>query len=618
MPCQRIRPPYYQGMKRAFLLLTALALTSCAPFVQPPPERLSFVVSMEHPADRLCHVEFHCDGLKGGAHDFIMPAWMPGDYRMMNYARNVTNFTAQDAAGRALAWAKADSNTWRVQSGGAAALTVSYDVMTGQAAAQTSLSESSGFIAPTDTYMHLDGQILHPVTVTIKPKEGWTAIVTGLDPVAGQSNTFYAPDFDVLYDCPTLLGKLEVVPFEVRGIHHEFDGLNLGQFDREKFVSDLKRMVESATTLMGAIGYQHYTFIVAGRNAGIEHLDETTLPFNGADVGNPVRNKHWLNFVAHEYFHNYNVKRIRPIALGPFDYEHENRTKMLWVSEGFTDYYAWIVLRRAGLLEVEDVLNGTGGPRGFPGLAGAIASYENSPGHLYQSAAEASWTQWDQRFGAANRGGPRLTVSYYDKGNLVATVLDLKIRHESQNKKSLDDVMRGLYKEYYQEKKCGFTDQEFREMCERMAGARLDEEFDCACTTKPVNYPKYFDYAGLDIVMPKELAGGAFGAMVRDNNGKLAVTAVEPISSAAQAGLAAQDEIVTADGAAVNAASFNQLLDSKKPGDAIEVVYSRAGATHTAKIALGRKMDNSTFAITPQPHPTALQAAILNDWLRGP
>src|ERR1017187_4191144 len=93
MPCQRIRPPYYQGMKRAFLLLTALALTSCAPFVQPPPERLSFVVSMEHPADRLCHVEFHCDGLKGGAHDFIMPAWMPGDYRMMNYATNVTNFT---------------------------------------------------------------------------------------------------------------------------------------------------------------------------------------------------------------------------------------------------------------------------------------------------------------------------------------------------------------------------------------------------------------------------------------------------------------------------------------------------------------------------------------------
>ncbi len=605
-------------MKSAIILLTALALTSCAPFHQPPPETLSFVVSMEHPADRLCHVEFHCDGLKGGTHDFIMPAWMPGDYRMMNYARNVTNFTAQDAAGRALAWAKADANTWRVQSAGAATLTVRYDVIPGAAAAQTSLSESNGFIAPTDTYMHLDGQILRPVTVTIIPKEGWTAIATGLDPVPGRSNTFSAPDFDVLYDCPTLLGNLEVLPFDVRGIHHEFAGPNLGDFDRAKFVSDLKRMVESATALMGDIGYQHYTFIVAGRGGGIEHLDETTLPFNGADVGNLVRNKHWLSFVAHEYFHNYNVKRIRPIALGPFDYEHENRTRMLWVSEGFTDYYAWIVLRRAGLLEVEDVLNGTGGPRGFPGLAGAIASYENNPGHLYQSAAEASWTTWDQRFGGFNRGGPRLTISYYDKGNLLATLLDLKIRHESKNDKSLDDVMRGLYKEYYQEKKRGFTDLEFRQMCERMAGVPLDEEFDYVYTTKPVDYPKYFDYAGLDIVMPKPLPGVDFGAMVREDNGKLTVTAVEPLSSAAQAGLLPQDEIVTADLSTANNAAFNQLLDTKNPGDTVDIVYARAGAIHSAKITLGRKMGASTFAITPQPHPTPLQAAILKDWLRGP
>lgn len=605
--------------KNKFLLLLALVLTSCASQVpSPAPETLSFVVSLEHPTNRLCHVDFHCSGLKGGPHDFTMPAWMPGDYRMMNYAKNVTNFTARDDAGQDLKWAKADTNTWRVQSGGASSLTASYDVITGQAAAQTSLSEGSGFIAPTDTYMYLDGQILHPVTVTIKPKEGWTNIATGLDAVAGQSNTFYAPDFDILYDCPTLVGNLEVLPFEVRGIHHEFDGLNLGQFDRVKMVSDLKRMVESATTLMGEIGYQHYTFIVAGRNAGIEHLNETTLPFNGSSVSNVVRNKRWLDFAAHEYFHNYNVKRIRPIALGPFDYEHENRTYMLWVSEGFTDYYAWIVLRRAGLLSEKDVLNGTGGVRGFPGLAGSIASYENFPGHLYQSVADASWNEWTPRAARASSGtGPRLTVSYYDKGNLLGTLLDLKIRHESQNKKSLDDVMRGLYKEYYREKKRGFTDLEFREMCERMAGARLEEVFDYAYTTKPVDYPKYFDYAGLDIDMPKELPGGDFGAIVRDSNGKLTVTAVQPISSAAQSGLLAQDEIVTVAGNAVNAESFNELISSKKPGEQMEIAYSRAGATHKAKITLGHKMEKGTFKITPQPHPKALQAAILKDWLRG-
>ncbi|MGA2556236.1 MAG: PDZ domain-containing protein [Verrucomicrobiota bacterium] len=606
-------------MNNKFLVFTALAFTSCASFDPSPPERLSFVVSLEDPADRLCHVEFHCDGLKGGTHDFTMPAWTPGYYRIMNYAKNVTNFTARDAAGRALEWVRTDSNTWRVQSGGAPALTVSYDVITGQAIFQTSLGKASAFIAPTGTYMNLDGQIARPVTVTLKPRPGWSNIATGLDPVPGRSNTFSAPDFDILYDCPTLLGKLEVLPFAVRGVHHEFDGLNLGDFDRANFVSDLKRMVQSATALMGDVPYKHYTFIVSGRGGGIEHLDETTLPFTSADLSSPLRNKRWLSFVAHEYFHNFNVKRIRPIVLGPFDYEHENRTRMLWLSEGCTVYYEWIVLRRAGLLDVEDVLNGSGGDRGFRGLSQTIAAFENSPGHLYQSAAEASWNTWDQpSFGGSNPAGPRLTISYYDKGAVLGALLDLKIRHQSQNKKSLDDVMRGLYKEYYQEKKCGFTDLEFRQMCERMAGVPLDEEFDYVFTTRPVNYPKYFDYAGLDIVMPEPLPGAAFGAFTRQNNGQLLLTAVEPVSSAAQAGLLPQDEILTADGLPVNDTSFNQVLDSKKPGDAVEIVYSRAGARHTARILLARKTGVSTFAITPQPHPNPLQAAILKDWLRGP
>ena len=382
---------------RLFLLAAALFLTSCVRPAQTPHETLSFTVSMGDPSNKSCHVELRCEGLTGVTHDFTMPAWTPGYYKILHYARNVTNFNAvEDATGHALSWKKGDENTWRVQADGASAVTVSYNVATGQAIFQSSLGESNAYLAPPDTYMYLDGQIRHPVTVTFKPKAGWDKIATGLDPVPGQSNTFSAADFDILYDCPTMLGKLEVLPFEVGGVHHEFDGLNLGNFDRAKFVSELKRMVESATTLMGDIPYKHYTFISAGRGGGIEHLDECTLPFNSASISNAVGNKKWLSFVAHEYFHNFNVKRIRPLALGPFDYEHENRTYMLWVSEGFTVYYEWIVLRRAGLLDEEDVLNGSGGERGFRGLSGSMAAYENFPGHLYQSAAESSWKEWDQ------------------------------------------------------------------------------------------------------------------------------------------------------------------------------------------------------------------------------
>jgi predicted metalloprotease with PDZ domain len=603
-------------MKNKLFLLAALLLTSCATPGDHSGEKLSFVVSVEDPSTKLCHVEFDAEGLKGATHDFIMPAWTPGYYKILDYERYVTNFAAVDGTGHALVWKKADKNTWRVQTGGASAVKVTYNVVPGSAIFQSALNDSSFYLAPPDTFMYLDGQIKHPVVVTIKPKVDWTKIATGLDPVPGQSNTFYAPDFDILYDCPMLMGKLDVLPFEVSGVHHEFDGPNLGNFDRVKFVSELKRMVESATTLMGDIPYEHYTFIVAGRGGGIEHLDETTLPFNAASITNAAGNKRWLSFVAHEYFHNFNVKRIRPLVLGPFDYERENRTYMLWVSEGFTVYYEYMILRRAGLLNEEDVLNGDGTFRGF---SATMAAYENSLGHLYQSAAESSWKEWDQpSFGGSSRVGPNLTITYYDKGPIVGAMLDLKIRHETEDRKSLDDVMRGLYHEYYLEKKRGFTDAEFKEMCERVAGANLDEVFDYAYTTKPVDYPKYFAYAGLDVAMPKAVAGTDFGAAVMDVGGKLTLAGVEPVSGAERAGLLVHDVIVSAEGKAVNTNSFQQLLDRKKAGDKLEVEFARDGKVTRAQVVLEPKIGPGKFTLTRQANPSPLQAAILKDWLRGP
>jgi predicted metalloprotease with PDZ domain len=192
-----------------------------------------------------------------------------------------------------------------------------------------------------------------------------------------------------------------------------------------------------------------------------------------------------LSFIAHEYFHGYNVKRIRPVELGPFDYQRENRTNLLWVSEGFTVYYEYILLNRAGITGADEV---------FHALENNIAAYENTTGHLYQSLTEASYETWsDGPFG----GSLEKTISYYDKGPVVAMLLDLAIRHQTHNAASLDDVMVRLYREYYQQKKRGFSDAEFRQTCETIAGTSLDELFSYASTTKDLDYDKYLGYAGL-------------------------------------------------------------------------------------------------------------------------
>ncbi|GAI19018.1 unnamed protein product, partial [marine sediment metagenome] len=268
---------------------------------------------------------------------------------------------------------------------------------------------------------------------------------------------FFAADFDVLYDCPIFIGNQEVLSFEVQGIDHVVAIEEPGSFDRDKLVSVLKRMVEAAVSIIGDIPYRHYTFIMMGEGrGGLEHQNSMAVFSSVPNLDDPNDYKGWLSFIAHEFFHLYNVKTIRPIALGPFDYDKENYTNMLWFSEGGTVYYEYLILNRAGFMSRDEVLEK---------IQNIIRSYENVPGRLYQSATEASFDAWIQPF----FGGADATISYYDKGAALGMLLDLKIRHETKPQKSLDDVMRILYQKYYKEKKRGFTDEEFRDVCESVA-----------------------------------------------------------------------------------------------------------------------------------------------------
>jgi predicted metalloprotease with PDZ domain len=545
-----------------------------------------------------------CDGLTGEFHDFDLPAWAPGYYRILDFEKNVRDFRADDGAGHVLPYERVSRNAWRIVTGAGHTVALSYDVLgTVSFPVQNFLNETRALLSPPGLFVYEPGQLSRPVTIEIQPPPGWKTIATGLDHAPDRPNTYTAADFDVLFDSPILMGNQEMLQFDVKGVLHDVAVENVAAaVDRQKMLADLKRMVETATRLMGEIPYTHYTFLMIGSgNGGVEHLNSASILFNGNSLGTPEGYLRWLSYVAHEYFHNFNVKRIRPLALGPFDYETENQTNMLWVSEGLSVYYQDLLLVRAGLMTRDQYLDK---------MAGAIARFENASGHRYQSATESSWNTW----GTSGVGGDRNTgISYYDNGGMLGAMLDLAIRSHSGNRKSLDDAMRALYQTYYKSKKRGFTDAEFREECERAAGGPLDEVFSYASTTKEVDYAKYFAMAGLEakVTAAEDAPGAYLGASVQTMEGKLAVTSVSPGSPAAAAGMRAGDEITMIDGAHATVKALSDALTAKHPGDTLKLE-----GTRTVEAVLG-KNTKKTWSIRPTPGANGPQTEIFNNWLRA-
>ncbi len=391
----------------------------------------------------------------------------------------------------------------------------------------------------------------------------------------------------------------------MKGIPHYFVGYRMGEFDRVTFMNDLKKIVEEASRIIGDIPYQHYTFIAIGPGGGgIEHLNSTSISFSGKQMDTRAGKLKMYNFLAHEYFHHYNVKRIRPIELGPFNYDRENKTKMLWVSEGFTVYYEYLAVKRAGLMTDEELINA---------FQKEIQTYENKPGHLFQSATQSSYETWSD--GPFGRTGDEVnkTISYYNKGPVLGAMLDFNIRHVTQNKKSLDDVMRFLYQEYYQKKQRGFTEDEFRKTCEKMAGTSLKEIFDYASTTRQINYPKYFGYAGLAIdTITKAIPGGWLGINTSTKGDSLLISNVEYESPAWKAGLRSKAAIMSVEGQ--RPATLTAILKERKAGETVTLQVIQAGQSKELTVTLGQK-GTKDFTISRLPQASPLQKEILASWL---
>jgi len=450
---------------------------------------LHYTLSALQPASHYFHVDLQSAGWSRDTLNFQMPNWAPGYYQLLNFANAVESIVAKDDKGSNLSLRKLNDNTWQLAGIRGKSFTIAYDVKTSiQFVAQSYVDEKHGYAVLAGIFMYPAGYLHMPVNVKINTNNNWK-IATGLDTV-DKPNEFYAANFDILYDCPVLMGDLEELPsFSVKGIEHRFIGYALNGFDKVAFMKKLEKVVDAAVGIIGEIPFNRYTFIAIGPGrGGIEHLNNTTFGFEGKGLDSEESSNRMMNFLAHEYFHHYNVKRIRPFELGPFDYNKGSKTNLLWVSEGLSVYYEFLIVRRAGLTSEQGLL---------ANFERVITANENNPGRLHQSLTQASFKTWSDGPMGTQGDDPKKSISYYDKGPAIGWLLDLAIRQASQNKKSLDDVMKLLYHRYYLELQRGFTDAEFQQTCETVAGAPLTEVFEYVYTTRDVDYNKYLGYAGL-------------------------------------------------------------------------------------------------------------------------
>jgi predicted metalloprotease with PDZ domain len=617
---------------RLTLLIFVFATIAAA---QTPAPEIAFTVAISRPHTHLFNVTMgvrHGPNANAPAEErVVMPVWTPGSYLVREFERHVQDFEATGANGQPLKWEKTDKNTWRIATNGAREWYVKYRVYANELSVRTSeLNSSHAFWNNANLLMYLDGFLKSPAIVRVIVPDVWK-VATGLPAVPGERNTFRAENFDVLYDSPFEASNFKSLVFNVKGVPHRIVIDGEGNYDPERMRRDVQKLVETQVELMGGeIPYRDYTFILHLRNnagGGLEHANSTALGYPRfgfritrgdratSAAPNPSTQQErdyrgFLGLVSHEFFHLWNVKRIRPDALGPFDYTQENYTKMLWVAEGITDYYADVGLRRAGLVSEGEYLSAS---------ARAMQTLQNTPGRLVQSAEESSFDSWIKYY-RQDENSVNSQVSYYEKGALLGLLLDLEIRKRSGGAKSLDDVMRYLYAEYYKQNR-NYAPVDFQKACELMAGGSLEEFFNRYVRGKDeLDYNAALAAAGLRLDIVASATGRAtdrvfFGADLRQTDDRLMVEHVYAGSPAYDQGLNTGDQIVAIDNLRVTSNFFNARLAEKKPGDLINLTIFRFDELSTLLIKLGPGHEG-TFRIVPLATQTEAQKKIYRDWLR--
>lgn len=569
--------------------------------------KIEYTVSMTRPWTHMLEVEMKLtsDSMPEKA-EVKMAVWTPGSYLIREYAKHVMDFVVLDGSGNSLEWRKISKNTWQIDTNGAKELKIGYQVYANELTVRTNeLNYEHAFFTPAALFMYPKGHLAAPSTVRVLPYGNWK-VATGLKST-GDPNTFSSPNFDILFDSPFEVSDFKEKKFTVRGKPHRYVVTGEGNYDLDRIAEDTAKIIEQSYQIFGELPYDDYLFILNLRGGGgLEHLNSTALQWNRFGFASPNNYRRFLGLVAHEFFHLYNVKRLRPDPLGPFDYENENYTKLLWVAEGATSYYEWVLMRRANLVDAKGVL------RNYANIA---ESLQRRPGRFQTSLEEASFDAWIKAY-RTDENAVNNQISYYSKGELVNFLLDIQIQAGSNGSKSLDDVFRYLYAENYKKGKT-FTSEDYQKACEMMAGKSLDGFFKKYVSGREeLAYNELLEPMGLRMLQLRpENDAPRLGANLASGTGGVKVNSIPVDTAAYEAGLNADDLIIAVDGyRATSQNALNRYIGMKKAGDKIELTVFRHNRLRKIPVLLG-KTPASGYSIMPVTNPTDAQRSLFKSYL---
>lgn len=590
-----------------------------------PTRALEYELKFDAPNTHLMDVTIKASDLDGKGVDFALPDWAPGSYYIENYWMNVQNFRATNGDGQDLSWRKTDEQTWHIDLNRANAVTVSYKMYANTMANNCAqYNDEHAFIGGPSLWMYEVGSKDRPITLTIATPNNWK-VATGM--TRDSENHFSAISYDWFADQPLEISNFKEQIFDFGGakyhvIVHDVEG----QKDFSAFTADTQKIVETLVPILSSVAgrgnvrspFTEYYFLFhiwPKSGGGLEHLNSTQINFSkdwdnkeaAGDFGTQYQLK--LFVTAHEFFHAWNVKRIRPRQLGPFDYSRQVHTPSLWISEGMTSYYGSLALARAGLITPQEYLDAMGK---------LITKFESQPGRKERSIEDTSWDTWFVRDGKLDTNLSNTNYSYYDGGQIAGHLLDFAMRHNTQNKKTLDDWMRLMYQRYALPKP-GFDPDDAIKALSEVGGMDFSDFSRKYLEGKQeLPYEAYFAYAG--IVVEKKLDTGKpwLGvATVKDDDGRVKITNVIPGSPAEAGGLAKDDVILGFNMRAITSDDFDEILGARSAGDSVKFTVVRLNTLREVEVKLGTT-PFYTYTLKPMDRPDALEQAIYKSWLGLP
>jgi predicted metalloprotease with PDZ domain len=612
---------FYLSLLLLCLTLAGAADSRAADGLVPRPLELTYTARVDRPTTHMVGIDIVARQVDSADLRFVIPAWAPGRYAIYDFAKNIQEFSALGANDHPLPWVKLDKQTWRVdttQAGGS--VHVHYQVFANDLTGSFSqVDYEHANLNGASVFMYVDGHKPDPITLAIEAPAEWN-VVSGYSTSASE-RTFHPANYDRLVDTPLeISANCTVDQFEEQGktIQVAVHTYNDDDADRTRLIAGLKKIVHAEMNAMPLPDFDHYLFIFhfvpdLAMGDGMEHLNSTQIIVQGSVRDTTTEA---LETAAHEFFHVWNVKRLRPAALGPFDYTRENYSPSLWVAEGITSYYGYLFLLQSGLWTRDQFLNR---------MVNEISTLEREPGRKLMSVESSSFSAWffDRSPQMQETNFANTTISYYNKGALLAMLMDLQIRSSTQGRKSLLDMMRYLYQQFYQAPAAtyygpgrGYDENDVLQALDSVTGSDFAQFFARYVSgTEALPYQETLALAGFELhsEVPAD-ALPAFGAAVQPEFRGTRIVSIVPGGAAERAGLSRDDLLIDIDDQSLATEDLATRLKPYPPGASIPINVERHGRRERISITLDPP-NRTQYSLVPLSSATPEQAALREAWL---